>query len=204
MYKESFIEQYQSSWWKLLAKKLSVAVDRVCESRLQRKPIVIRHRNTGLPLRSVALGTLIGADLEGADLMSADLHGSIYGVLLFILPMLPPMLFALPQIHLPKIVKDILISAAVVVLMNRLVKCEVPPLGFDLHDANLRNALLIGADLRGAILDRADLRGANLFAAQIRGTSFKRVLFDETTIWPAGFRPPRRKHRNYDPPTPGI
>ena len=47
----------------------------------------------------------------------------------------------------------------------------------DLHDADLRGALLIGADLREQDLGRADLLGADLRDADLRGADLGAVLF---------------------------
>lgn len=49
----------------------------------------------------------------------------------------------------------------------------------DLRSVTLEEAQLHGADLRGA-----DLRGANLTKADLRG-----AIYDQTTRWPADFRP---------------
>lgn len=88
--------------------------------------------------------------------------------------------------------------------------------GANLVQADLRGADLFGADLTGADLTGADLTGANLShvklveanlsdatlesadfqAADLRGTvftdtSFVYSLYDDTTVWPAGFDPDR-------------
>jgi hypothetical protein len=58
-----------------------------------------------------------------------------------------------------------------------------------LTGANLHQAYLQDADLRGADLSTADLHGANLHGAQLEGTDFAGARFDDTTVWPDGFRP---------------
>ena len=71
--------------------------------------------------------------------------------------------------------------------------------GADLEDAFLRGSDLVGADLKGANLKdaflylsnlaRADLRGANLTGAELRATNMFDVIYDESTVWPEGFKP---------------
>jgi uncharacterized protein YjbI with pentapeptide repeats len=74
----------------------------------------------------------------------------------------------------------------------------------DLTGADLRNASLWGARFRGTTLREADLRnadasraklcGADLTGAQLEGAKLDRAEFDEKTVWPAGFTPPRALH----------
>lgn len=56
----------------------------------------------------------------------------------------------------------------------------------DLSGATLVEADLTDADFRGAVLSGADLTGAAL-----EGARFENATWDETTIWPDGFRPAR-------------
>jgi hypothetical protein len=68
--------------------------------------------------------------------------------------------------------------------------------GADLRDANLHGAYLIGARFGGA-----DLRGANLVEAyalatefedaELEGADLTGVVYDQSTTWPQGIRPPR-------------
>jgi Pentapeptide repeats (8 copies) len=58
-----------------------------------------------------------------------------------------------------------------------------------LTGANLHHAYLQDADLRGADLSRADLHGANFQGAQLEGADLTGARFDDTTVWPAGFKP---------------
>ena len=62
--------------------------------------------------------------------------------------------------------------------------------GQDLSMANLRGAILRGANLRGANLHGADLIGADLRSADLAGATLDNVVYDRTTRWPGGFRPP--------------
>jgi uncharacterized protein YjbI with pentapeptide repeats len=66
--------------------------------------------------------------------------------------------------------------------------------GADLRGANLSNAKLTRADLRGANLSGANLQGAylggaNLSGVSLQGANFGGAIYDENTIWPAGFDP---------------
>lgn len=60
-----------------------------------------------------------------------------------------------------------------------------------LQEADLRGANLQQADLRSANLVGTDLRGANLHGADLAEADLTDVQYDATTIWPAGFQPPR-------------
>jgi len=70
--------------------------------------------------------------------------------------------------------------------------------GANLENANLQSsilerAILQGANLTNAHLGDANLRGANLVGANLTnaildGVQVEDIIFDETTIWPAGFR----------------
>ncbi|MDP9869150.1 MULTISPECIES: pentapeptide repeat-containing protein [Streptosporangium] len=61
--------------------------------------------------------------------------------------------------------------------------------GIDLRATDLSKADLRNANLCGARLDYSDLRGATLSGAVLTGASLKRVVFDESTVWPDGFEP---------------
>ena len=71
---------------------------------------------------------------------------------------------------------------------------EAQLIGANLQDANLRDARLWeadlkGADLRGADLRNAGLEGADLTGTDLRGADVQDALYDEYTVWPAGFDP---------------
>jgi len=64
-----------------------------------------------------------------------------------------------------------------------------------LRDADLRRARLVGADLRETIfmeatLKKADLSKTNMRGANLTGADLKDILYDRSTTWPNGFRPP--------------
>ncbi|GAA4979985.1 hypothetical protein HD597_011904 [Nonomuraea thailandensis] len=61
--------------------------------------------------------------------------------------------------------------------------------GADMRATDLSKADLRNANLRGARLDYSDLRGAALSGAVLTDASLKRVVFDESTVWPDGFEP---------------
>ena len=66
----------------------------------------------------------------------------------------------------------------------------------DLSGANLRAAFLTGArldgaDLRDACLDGAFLVGAELRGANMDGVSMDGATWDQATVWPDRFRPPK-------------
>lgn len=156
--------------------------------------ITIYHRTTGMPLLYVEGATLAGVDLEGANLIDADLRSRFEYILLHFPKILAPVIITFLPSHLPKLLQNILVIMALGYIASLLGGSKHSYLTqVDLRGANLRNALLIGADLRCADLRGADLRGTNLFSAQLWGTYLKGCIFDETTTWPAGFRPPRRK-----------
>ena len=60
----------------------------------------------------------------------------------------------------------------------------------NLEGADLRGADLTGATLADANFRHTDLRGANLTDADLAGADFAGARTDDTTVWPAGFRPP--------------
>ncbi|MGW1743846.1 pentapeptide repeat-containing protein [Nocardia sp. NPDC001965] len=65
---------------------------------------------------------------------------------------------------------------------------------FELADTSLGWTDLTGADLTGANLEGAELRyadltGANFTEADLTGVDLTGAVYDETTVWPAGFTP---------------
>lgn len=63
-----------------------------------------------------------------------------------------------------------------------------------LDQADLTGAWLDGATAKGARLSRANLDGARLFAvnlkdADLNGGTFQGAHFNDTTVWPIGFKP---------------
>src|SRR2546423_968286 len=54
---------------------------------------------------------------------------------------------------------------------------------------NMEGADLRGADLRGKNLARARLMGANLSGADLASANLRRARYDDSTLWPAGFKP---------------
>ncbi|GEM_PF-6967689 len=68
--------------------------------------------------------------------------------------------------------------------------------GSDLRGANLRGAYLTGAMLQGADLRDAVLRDAWLLATHLEDTQLADAdvtgaVYDQATVWPAGYSPPR-------------
>lgn len=59
----------------------------------------------------------------------------------------------------------------------------------DLHLADLHGADLRGADLRAVNFRGADLRAADLREARLHRADLRHSLYDEQTLWPAGFDP---------------
>jgi uncharacterized protein YjbI with pentapeptide repeats len=57
---------------------------------------------------------------------------------------------------------------------------------------NLSGADLSQANLRNCEFYKCNLRGANFKDAILKATSFKASEYDDTTIWPANFKPERR------------
>jgi uncharacterized protein YjbI with pentapeptide repeats len=57
-----------------------------------------------------------------------------------------------------------------------------------LHCANLSGAYLRNANLSGAYLRNAYLDGANLDGANLRGANLSNIKYDESTVWPEGFK----------------
>jgi len=57
----------------------------------------------------------------------------------------------------------------------------------NLHQANLDNAILIGAYLAHADLQEATLRGANLQEADLQGAILTGARYDHWTQMPRGF-----------------
>ena len=62
--------------------------------------------------------------------------------------------------------------------------------GVNLIAANLRGANLRDADLRDADLGQASLVDADLRGAKLENCSLSRAVYDNTTRWPEGLRPP--------------
>ena len=56
--------------------------------------------------------------------------------------------------------------------------------GDTLRGATLDHLVLLAADLRGA-----DLRGADLRESRMNRADLRHSLYDEQTLWPAGFDP---------------
>lgn len=61
--------------------------------------------------------------------------------------------------------------------------------GADLTGINFNDALLDGADLSNAKLPDADLRRTSFKDADLSGADLTGALYDDTTVWPAGFDP---------------
>ena len=72
----------------------------------------------------------------------------------------------------------------------------------NLHRANLKGAKLKRANLQGAMLEETDLSGADLTNANLKNvkltgatidvaTNFSGVKYNESTVWPEGFLPPK-------------
>jgi uncharacterized protein YjbI with pentapeptide repeats len=59
----------------------------------------------------------------------------------------------------------------------------------DLTGINLNDALLDGANLSNAKLHDADLRRTSFKEADLSGADLTGALYDDTTVWPAGFDP---------------
>ena len=75
---------------------------------------------------------------------------------------------------------------------------EAKMVGTDLSNtileyATLAHADLTNADLTNADLSHTDLTGANLTGAKLDGAKFYETAWDEDTVWPDGFTPPRDK-----------
>jgi len=75
-----------------------------------------------------------------------------------------------------------------------LTECDLS--GARLIDANLHGAYLTGAqldlaDLSNARLDDTYLLAANFGNAVLDGASFDGAIWDQGTVWPPGFTPPR-------------
>jgi hypothetical protein len=62
--------------------------------------------------------------------------------------------------------------------------------GADLTGADLTDARFVGANLTGATLDYAFLFGTDFSGARIGRATFADVLWDDSTVFPAGFVPP--------------
>jgi len=86
--------------------------------------------------------------------------------------------------------------------MDRRVfwRCLRPPFNWgkganlreaNLEGANLYGAYLYGANLEGANLEGANLEGADLRRANLRGANLEGAVWDEYTVWPKGYEPPK-------------
>ena len=64
--------------------------------------------------------------------------------------------------------------------------------GADLYSANLRGADLSSADLYSANLSSANLRGADLSSANLRGANLSGANWNDLTVWPPNFTPPKK------------
>ncbi|MGR6920065.1 pentapeptide repeat-containing protein [[Actinomadura] parvosata] len=119
-----------------------------------------RLRHVDLHFSELSESTLVGVDLTRADLTGARLAGAI-----------------LPDAVLYQAdLRDAVLTGVIAE-------------GADLRATDLSKADLRKANLRGARLDYSDLRGATLRGAVLTGASLKRVVFDESTVWPDGFDP---------------
>ncbi|WP_188196105.1 pentapeptide repeat-containing protein [Nonomuraea sp. SYSU D8015] len=117
-----------------------------------------RLRDVDLHFSDLTEASFIGTDLTRADLTGVRLAGAI-------------------------LADAILYQAD----LRDAVLTGVIAEGVDLRGTDLTKVDLRNANLRGARLDYADLRGATLTGAVLTGASLKRVVFDETTVWPGDF-----------------
>ena len=62
--------------------------------------------------------------------------------------------------------------------------------GMDLTGADFTDANLTGTNLIGATLDYGFFFNTNLTDAKLTRVSMNGIVWDETTIWPAGYVPP--------------
>jgi hypothetical protein len=89
---------------------------------------------------------------------------------------------------------------------------ELPHADFsraNLKHARFENAVLHGAmfrnaNLSNATLAHARLQGADFTGATLKGVDFCKAQFDETTVFPAGFVPPRDMVWKGNGPRPGL
>src|SRR5687767_14166646 len=120
--------------------------------------IVIRHRDTGAPLLEVAADTLVGADLEGAMLLSAELKGAdLRGARMRVVDVC--------QADLRGANLD----------------------GADLRDADATLSSLSGATFRGADLTDARFQGVNMgtpgaVLTDFTGAELTRTYFNFSTL----------------------
>jgi len=115
--------------------------------------IEIRNRYTGAVLHTVDAGSLIGANLRGANLSGADLSGADLG--------------------------GANLSRA---YLGGADLSRAYLGGADLSEAYLSGANLIGADLRGANLSGADLGGADLSGAYLSGANLSRAYLSGANL----------------------
>ncbi|MBP3957037.1 pentapeptide repeat-containing protein [Gemmata sp. G18] len=71
-----------------------------------------------------------------------------------------------------------------------------------LRGGRLVGAKFVGADLSGADLTGADITGTDFSDANLTGTVFAELVFDQTTVWPAGFEIPAGAKWSPDAPDP--
>ncbi|AMV28773.1 Serine/threonine-protein kinase B [Gemmata sp. SH-PL17] len=71
-----------------------------------------------------------------------------------------------------------------------------------LKGGRLVGAKFVGADLSGADLTGADITGTDFTDANLTGTVFAELVFDQTTVWPAGYEPPAGAKWSPDAPDP--
>ncbi|MFG2078058.1 pentapeptide repeat-containing protein [Nonomuraea maritima] len=117
-----------------------------------------RLHDVDLHFSDLSEARLVGADLTRADLTGVRLTGAIlFDAVLY-------------QADL----RDAVLTGAFAA-------------GVDLRGTDLSKADLRDTDLRAARLDHSDLRGARLTGAALEGASLRRVVCDETTVWPDGF-----------------
>jgi len=74
--------------------------------------------------------------------------------------------------------------------------------GVDLSGARLAGVKFTGADLSGANLSGADVTGADFTDANLTETVLAKLVFDQNTIWPAGFTVPEGARWTPETPEP--
>jgi len=137
---------------------------------------------SGADLAGANLGNarLVRANLNGANLVGANLKGA-----------------------------DLIISSLNGAALNGVNLRNVSLVGADLRGANLAGAILVNANLTGAKLSDANLSNTDLSRARLDGadlgeanlTSIRSdggLHFNEDTVWPADFIPPRNLNNGWD------
>lgn len=134
---------------------------------------------------------LSGARLEGADLSNLDFAGAVFDGA------------TLRKANLQNtVVTNARFHNADLNGVSLTFRCEGADFtGASLRDsrltygffrkANFQNADLTGADLGGTQLDFVNLAGANLSGARLSYPRLRQARFDEHTVFPAGFVPPK-------------